>query len=283
MKKRFAVLVVALVAVAGCSSSTGSSGAVQDDVVASAASSMASPAASVVPSPDGSVMASMPASAVASSAPSEDAAPMLGATPNNNVCGTGLAYACGDTGPGGGVVFYASATPFACGADLASSCNFLEVAPNLWAPNSQNTCPKNSCGGNTQQTSDLSGTGKGITGCTGPGGQTNYQGPQGMAIGTGYANTTAWLPVCNPSDAPNVARAYTGGGMTDWSLPSQNELTALYYYPNRNAIGGFVASDYWSSTNSTFKGENVVIVFKSGSNPKDVLTAAEAMRPVRAF
>jgi hypothetical protein len=36
--------------------------------------------------------------------------------------------------------------------------------------------------------------------------------------------------------------------MTDWSLPSLDELNALAYYPNRNAIGGFADDSYWSSS-----------------------------------
>ena len=38
-------------------------------------------------------------------------------------------------------------------------------------------------------------------------------------------------------------------GSGDWYLPSRNELNHLY--PNRHAIGGFTASNYWSSTENT--------------------------------
>jgi len=286
MGKRFSVTVgaVVLVAVAGCSSQAGSSEAVQDDVVASAAS--------VVAAPQESAMATLE--------PMPSPSSLVGAynmdfvTPSNNeVCDTGLAYACGDTGASGvGIVFYASAAPFACGPNLASSCNFLEVAPNLWDPNSQNTCPKKSCGGSTQQTSDMSFSGKGITGCTGKGSKGNYMGPQATAVGAGYANTTAMLGVCNSYDAPGAARAYTGGGMTDWSLPSLNELIALYYYPNRNAIGGFVGNAYWSSTGSNFRTQsNDTMNFggitggngEMGQYGPVVLRGPLAVRPVRAF
>ena len=220
---------------------------------------------------------------------------MLGATlaGNNDVCDTGLAYACGDTGASGvGIVFYASATPFACGPNMASSCNFLEVAPNLWNPSSASKCPGKDCGGSSQQTSDVTGTGKGITGCTGPLKSNPSAWPTDEAVGAGYANTTVWITGCNSYDAPNAARAYQGGGMTDWSLPSFSELNALYNYPNRNAIGGFTNWDYWSSSGlpaGTATQGMAVVSFADGAacfagNNCDMLVgSASAFRPVRAF
>ena len=38
----------------------------------------------------------------------------------------------GDTGPGGGRIFYETTTAFACGRTLADTCNYLEVAPFGW-------------------------------------------------------------------------------------------------------------------------------------------------------
>lgn len=285
MKQPIAVLVVALVAVAGCSSSTGSSGAVQNDVVASAASAISSPAASVTPSTAGSAMASPSASTVASPVLTPEGTPNIGATAGVGVCDTGLEYACGDTGPGGGVVYYASATAFACGSNGASMCNFLEVAPNLWDPNSQHNCP-GECGGSSQQTSDVSGTGKGITGCTAAG-SSGFSGPVDTAIGTGFYNTDDWVDFCNADDAANVARAYTGEGLTDWSLPSEDELEALYSYPNRNAIGGFVDGFYWSSTSEGTGLANAIsfgaAAVNGGGTESAALSQTLAVRPVRAF
>jgi hypothetical protein len=102
-------------------------------------------------------------------------------------------------------------------------------------------------------------------------------------IGAGFANTTAMLPVCNPGDAGNVARSYTGGGLTDWSLPSLYELSALYNYNNRAAIGGFNSGLYWSS------GEfSSTKAWDQPFNPDEgVLYSSkyqsDGVRPVRAF
>jgi hypothetical protein len=56
--------------------------------------------------------------------------------------------------------------------------------------------------------------------------------------------------VCESGNAAEQVRRYHGGGQGDWSLPSWDELNALYYYGGRNAIGGFAADKYWSSSDS---------------------------------
>lgn len=69
-------------------------------------------------------------------------------------------------------------------------------------------------------------------------------------IGTGRSNTEKILTKYSPSRYPNsaaaVAQAYRGGGRSDWFLPSRDELAQLY--SNRNVVGGFSGSFYWSST-----------------------------------
>jgi hypothetical protein len=68
------------------------------------------------------------------------------------------------------------------------------------------------------------------------------------AIGSGLANTNAILTQCATRPiAASVARAYAGGGYTDWYLPSSTELYKLNV--NLNSIGaGFSNSYYWTST-----------------------------------
>jgi hypothetical protein len=75
-------------------------------------------------------------------------------------------------------------------------------------------------------------------------------GATGTAIGTGLSNTNAIITsqgATSTSYAAGLARAYKGGGYTDWYLPSRDELNKLYL--NKVAIGGF-ANPYWSSTES---------------------------------
>jgi len=71
----------------------------------------------------------------------------------------------------------------------------------------------------------------------------------GTAIGTGLSNTNAIITVqggTSTSYAAGLARAYNGGGYSDWYLPSKDELNKLYL--NRFLIGGFTPNSYWSST-----------------------------------
>ena len=232
-------LVLVTAAMAGCSSTTGSSGAIQDEV------------------------------------------------PQGASCADGGVCVVGDSGPGGGVVFYASLTAFACGANMASKCNYLESAPNLWNPDSKISCKAatgTSCGGSVQETSDFSSTGLGFPWCTGSGGTASIdQEFHNGDIGTGFANTTVMLPVCNPGDAGNVARSYTGGGLTDWSLASLLELSELYFYNNRAAIGGFNSGSYWSSSQGSAKLSSAH-TFSSGGGVQGLSKSiTNGVRPIRAF
>ena len=256
-------LVLATAAMAGCSSTTGSSGAVQNAATASA-----------------SAAASTGAPAVAQEAAPAEAT--QGAS-----CADGGRCNLGDSGPGGGVVFYVASTAFACGANMASTCKYLESAPNLWNPDSKISCKAatgTSCGGSVQETSDFSSTGLGFPWCTGSGETERVNGAIGTVMGSGFANTTAMLSVCNPGDAGNVARSYTGGGLTDWSLPSLYELTALYNYNNRAAIGGFNSGLYWSSMESNAQMSYAQSFKSTGDRPQEQYkSTTDGVRPIRAF
>ena len=74
-------------------------------------------------------------------------------------------------------------------------------------------------------------------------------GATGTDIGTGLSNTNTIINsqgATATSYAAGLARAYTGGGYTDWYLPSKDELNKLFL--NKTAIGGFMLDLYWSST-----------------------------------
>ena len=167
------------------------------------------------------------------------------------------------------------------------------MAPNMWNPNSSSTCKVatgTSCGGSLQTTSDFSSTGLGFPWCTGSGGTKVVNGANETGIGAGFANTTAMLSVCNPGDAGNVARSYTGGGLTDWSLASLREMSELYFYNNRAAIGGFNSGYYWTSSQGN-KGFVEAIrqdlgpggKANSSNRPEAPKSDKFGVRPIRAF
>lgn len=65
-----------------------------------------------------------------------------------------------------------------------------------------------------------------------------------QAIGAGQSNTNSMAALDGGS--ATLAKSYTGGGFTDWFLPSFNELQAIWN--NRSFIGGFNIAYYWSSS-----------------------------------
>jgi len=106
-------------------------------------------------------------------------------------------------------------------------------------------------------------------------------GATGTAIGTGSSNTTAIIASQGTgSYAALLCRQYTGGGYTDWYLPSKDELNKLYI--NRVAIGGFASAYYWSSSeNSTV--DAWVQGFYSGIQTNGSKNSTLYVRAVRAF
>ena len=107
-------------------------------------------------------------------------------------------------------------------------------------------------------------------------------GATGIVIGTGKANTDAIIAQngAGSTYAAGLAKAYTGGGYSDWYLPSKDELNQLYL--NKVAIGGFAGSGYWSSTE--FGADNAWNQnFRVGSQSQNGKTSIERVRAVRAF
>jgi hypothetical protein len=108
-------------------------------------------------------------------------------------------------------------------------------------------------------------------------------GVTGTAIGTGLSNTNAIIASQGgtaTSYAAGLARAYAGGGYTDWYLPSKDELNKLYL--NRIAIGGFANVIYWSSTE--IDGYYAwVQYFGDGAQTSDGKNFRSYVRAVRAF
>ena len=214
-------LAIATVGVAGCSSPTaGSPAAVQNEVTSSES-------------------------------------PLLTSSPAK--CDPGMEYSCGAVGPGGGIIFYASAQAFALSngysAACSTNCHYLEA-----------------------QTSDLPGK---YQWCVGTGLNHAAAPVTGNYIGTGYSNTQtiANAGYCS-SGAANAALASVFGGYTDWFLPSTYELQSLYV--ERAKVGGMSAVVYWSSTQSGSTNafyENFISGFQDAENKGGML----AVRAVRAF
>jgi len=188
-------------------------------------------------------------------------------------CATGGTCSVGDTGPGGGKIFYKATTPFACGPTRSATCTYLEAAPALWFAGLAD--PTRTWAKATLQNTDVNNA-------------TSPETATATAIGWGYRNTRAIILQGNSVTATSAAaladlHTVTVSGVVydDWFLPSKDELAQLY--SQKATVGDFVAGFYWSSS-ETSAGSAWSQLFTDGRqfsvydkvNPKSV-------RPVRAF
>jgi len=104
----------------------------------------------------------------------------------------------------------------------------------------------------------------------------------GDGIGEGRENTRRIIEVCGVESAAGVAAGYTGGGLSDWFLPSVDELDALY--EQRAVVGGLASDDFWSSSQD---GDDVDSAWGQGFGgglQDDYYKGNDLrVRPVRAF
>jgi hypothetical protein len=166
-------------------------------------------------------------------------------------------------------VFYVHASgTFACGATLASTCKYLEAAPTsgtaAWTDAPDAPDAPYAWSGNMTV----------LIGAT----------AQGTVIGTGLKNTEAMVTQSDggntASRAGTITRAYRGpNNLTDWYLPSKDELAELY--AKRDTVG-ISAGSYWSSSERaglTASRQS----FGTGNQFDSAKGNEYYVRPVRAF
>jgi hypothetical protein len=204
----------------------------------------------------------------------------------------------GDTGPGGGIVFYAAVGTFtqvgASGLMCTTLCKYLEAAPSGWNTGSD---PQATWAVTAYQSTDSSIAND----------STAYNNVLG--VGLGYANSSAIVTqngAYNASSnnyAAGAARAYAGGTKNDWYLPTTAELNLLCQW-NRGVAqsvttvcaGGVINSPtygasseefgeriYWSS--SELNSERAWALWSAtGEQSVEFKNGYEGyIRPVRAF
>ena len=209
-------------------------------------------------------------------------------------CAMGGACIVGDTGPGGGKVFYVHDDAddlFTCGATLASTCKYLEAAPNTWSGGSAD--PTKRWAVVAHQSSDIA---------TITNDSSAYN--NALGIGLGYKNSLAIVGQGNdPTTAAGAARAYAGGSKSDWYLPTTAELNLLCQWARNvaqdvttrctggtlntgtGASGGFSSNYYWSSS-ELYNLESWYQDFTTVGGGRQMNQAkyqSYYVRPVRAF
>jgi hypothetical protein len=175
-------------------------------------------------------------------------------------CATENICAVGDTGPGGGIVFYAGAAFTETGTVCNTRCNYLELAPKFWKSNPEpvgQLSPVSSYP--SAATSDL--------------------------FGAGWSNTNTLTAYANNTTGVYAAVRYGSatGTVGQWFLPSNYEMAALYNSP----INTQLTEDwYWTST---YRGGFAGAEYYFPKNSGDIMpyfgafAGAHSVRPIRAF
>ena len=197
---------------------------------------------------------------------------------------TAIVYTVGDTGPGGGRIFYVApvGTTFLCGPTRSATCTYLEAAP-----------------------ADISASIKWA--------QPTYVGtavnaPEtatATAIGWGYRNTRAIILQGNSDTATSAAALADSYTVTvssvvydDWYLPSKDELRELCKFARSQLTGdptvacnttsavtllyGFADNVYWSSSEAAPDKAWSQSFLRYGSQNEGDKRESRRVRPVRA-
>ena len=164
----------------------------------------------------------------------------------------------GQTGPAGGVIFFADD-----GGDY--DFNYLEAAPK----------DAESEGDNSTIHLWASGYGDAF-----------FIQANDSAIGSGEENTATIVAGLEDDEqsgrAAQVAADFEVGGYDDWFLPSRDELELMYEELHLQELGDFQDSNYWSSTEVGLEramGQN----FHSGLQTEWRKDFTYYVRPIRAF
>jgi hypothetical protein len=169
-------------------------------------------------------------------------------------CANGGACAVGDTGPGGGIVFYDAGSQQSWG-------RYLEIAKSGWSGTAGEATAQWCSAGLAATVSNVRAT----------------------TLGSGLSNSTTLATFCGVGAAFS-SRAYSGGGKTDWFLPTQGEFQVAYN--NRSYLDLSPTGIYWLSHEANDSAGNWVAnswVMSSqgmGGNNKADTTS---YRPIRAF
>jgi len=145
-----------------------------------------------------------------------------------------VVYTVGQRGPGGGIVFYVSATPFtSAGSTCNTTCKYLEVAPATWQSEGASVADDLPYAFSTNETVF---TGQDtVTAGT----ESNFAGEKfNWKIGQGFYNTSVMKVAGATSTAQSAVLAYAGSSIAgQWFIPSMNELNELCKYARGQTTG----------------------------------------------
>jgi hypothetical protein len=187
-----------------------------------------------------------------------------------NCIATKCTYKIGDTGPGGGHIFFVDYN------DQYTGLNYLEAAPMGWG----NGITVNQ-GGLTGENTGTATVDPFMKWCSDTSSLLGLDAWANSAVGVGGSNTSTADTTC-AGGAIQAVSDYAGGTKTDWFLPSLGEAMLMYTNLRQVGVGGFASGYYWSSSevdalDAWFQN------FDGGNQNNNLKTSAFYVRPVRAF
>jgi hypothetical protein len=167
----------------------------------------------------------------------------------------------GDLAPGGGYVFYVSATPINIATGVSTGGIYLATAPQTWYGGAADPTAGWGCNG-----TDITGTSE--------------------AVGSGAQNT--WLNTIGCATAGRASRLAADSsaeGFTDWFMPSIGELNLIYSNLKLSNLSDLNGSYYWSSTQSASSPASSATyrAFNGGGTGTADKDSIFSVRPIRAF
>jgi hypothetical protein len=181
-------------------------------------------------------------------------------------------YRVGDTGPGGGIVFYRDDKGFTIGGTPSTDCYYLEAAPAGWNTNTPSNDPMLAWA--SDDTTNPAYENVGST---------------GMNIGDGKKNTALIIDAAAGTGGTPAASAcdsfmttVNGTPVNDWFLPSVLELDALYQQRSLSGLN-LSGGKYWSSVQSIPDNIAAGYDFGIGGAINIPKTEPHYVRPIRAF
>jgi hypothetical protein len=195
----------------------------------------------------------------------------------NEVCKIGM------TGPGGGLIFFVDYN------NEYATYDYLEAAPTdgvfalsattgVWATTTTNCGAAAPQATNCQTATIYTETGVALVAIRGL-----HRGLFGGKAATAaiVARHDAGVVAKNLYGA-GVADDYVSNGITDWWLPSVDELLEMQQNLNNKGVGGFASGSYWSSSEDGVS-DAWDQFFVYGLQNDSVKTSLVSVRPVRAF
>ncbi|CAN2209946.1 Concanavalin A-like lectin/glucanases superfamily [Candidatus Nanopelagicaceae bacterium] len=201
------------------------------------------------------------------------------ATSSSLSCANGGTCALGDLAPGGGRVFYISATKINAATGISDGGIYLATAPNSWWT---------AAGISSYDPVFISNI---------PCRSVAFNGTYTDTIGSGAENTRQLMTnsCAQSGGTPSDISTSTFGGYSDWFVPSMAELQVMYtnlYAAGRATVPspGWTACSYWSSNPATASTQNVRFMTCNGlgglaSTTSKGSTTGQSVyaMPIRAF